>query len=176
MLCSNCGKDIPFNGNVCPWCHADKSGDQFVYVAGFLAGCLGFFVGNMVNGCVGGLIGMVVCMVAAVIGGHVFVASVNAKRKAAAQAKSLEREGLQKSANQTIVRLGELAAPASASALEDGDGDFEIVGVDKESGFDTTWRVHAMSPANAKVKAELEGIIVTSVKRLMAPPAATGRP
>ena len=28
MLCSNCGKDIPIVGNVCPYCHVDKRGDQ----------------------------------------------------------------------------------------------------------------------------------------------------
>ncbi len=28
MKCSNCGKRIPFSGRVCPFCHAQKSGDK----------------------------------------------------------------------------------------------------------------------------------------------------
>ena len=28
MKCSNCGKQIPFGGRVCPYCHAKKSGDK----------------------------------------------------------------------------------------------------------------------------------------------------
>lgn len=32
MDCTNCGKDIPFWGDVCPWCHADKSEDKRRYL------------------------------------------------------------------------------------------------------------------------------------------------
>jgi RNA polymerase subunit RPABC4/transcription elongation factor Spt4 len=28
ILCSNCGKNIPFAGNVCPYCNSNKSADQ----------------------------------------------------------------------------------------------------------------------------------------------------
>lgn len=28
MQCSGCGKRIPFAGNVCPYCHRDKTDDQ----------------------------------------------------------------------------------------------------------------------------------------------------
>jgi len=28
IYCSNCGKKIPYNGNVCPYCKADKSSDK----------------------------------------------------------------------------------------------------------------------------------------------------
>ncbi len=42
MICSNCGKDGPFGGKVCPWCHADKSGDQAVMATGVLSGFLVF--------------------------------------------------------------------------------------------------------------------------------------
>jgi hypothetical protein len=41
---------------------------------------------------------------------------------------------------------------------------FIINGVDRETKMDTTWRVTANSEANARVKAELEGIVVTSIK------------
>ena len=72
MQCSNCGKSIPFNGNVCPYCHADKSGDQgMVIIAmavaivcmgiGYLAGgpC-GFFAGAIIGGLIGGVVGFFV--------------------------------------------------------------------------------------------------------------------
>lgn len=29
MKCSNCGKNIPYAGNVCPYCHVNKSSDQW---------------------------------------------------------------------------------------------------------------------------------------------------
>jgi len=28
VICSNCGKKISFIGNVCPYCHADKTKDK----------------------------------------------------------------------------------------------------------------------------------------------------
>ncbi len=28
MLCTNCGKDVPFVGKICPYCKTDKSYDQ----------------------------------------------------------------------------------------------------------------------------------------------------
>ena len=37
--------------------------------------------------------------------------------------------------------------------------------VDRQTKMDTTWNVRAVNEANAKVKAELEGIVVTSVER-----------
>jgi hypothetical protein len=45
-------------------------------------------------------------------------------------------------------------------------GRFQIIGVDRESKLDTTWTVNADNEANAKVKAELEGIIVTRIRRI----------
>jgi hypothetical protein len=40
---------------------------------------------------------------------------------------------------------------------------FKIAGVDRATRMDTVWYCFADNEANAKVKAELEGIIVTSV-------------
>lgn len=45
-------------------------------------------------------------------------------------------------------------------------GRYEVIGVDRESKLDTTLVVNADSEANAKVKAELEGIIATQIKRI----------
>lgn len=66
MHCSNCGKDIPFNGNVCPYCHADKSKDKEIhmtFLAGaFAGGLIGWkvagedFIGAMIGGFIGGIV------------------------------------------------------------------------------------------------------------------------
>ena len=61
MRCSNCGKNIPFKGNVCPYCHCDKSRDQFFQIlelaGGILAGILSFFVSSP---CTGPFIGLII--------------------------------------------------------------------------------------------------------------------
>ena len=47
MQCSGCGKKIPFAGNVCPYCHRDKTDDQqneveiqFISFAGAVMACI----------------------------------------------------------------------------------------------------------------------------------------
>ena len=72
MLCTNCGKNIPFAGNVCPYCHADKSEDKkkhartLNYVgAVVIGGMAGVLVGFMISGpaiCVGAILGPVLCV------------------------------------------------------------------------------------------------------------------
>jgi hypothetical protein len=52
-----------------------------------------------------------------------------------------------------------------AASSADGEGDYVINGVDKATKMDTRWHCKAASRANAKVKAELEGIIVTSIEK-----------
>lgn len=71
MLCSNCGKNIPYTGKVCPYCNVDKSEDQFRQDA-MLFGSLpcavicnyffardfeSFFISS-ISGIAGGFIGM----------------------------------------------------------------------------------------------------------------------
>lgn len=60
MLCSNCGKDIPMVGKVCPWCHVDKSKDQVTNVlatVGALVGAaIGLWLGDL-GGAVAGFVG-----------------------------------------------------------------------------------------------------------------------
>ena len=58
--------------------------------------------------------------------------------------------------------------PPSATSgfpVQSGPGRFKISGVDKNTRADTTWFCEADSPDNAKIKAELEGIIVARVER-----------
>ncbi len=64
MQCSNCGKDVPFAGNVCPYCHADKSKDQTTMVVGVPLALLGAAVGAGVFGLWGGVGGFVAGVVA----------------------------------------------------------------------------------------------------------------
>lgn len=65
VKCANCGKNVPFEGDVCPWCKADKSAQKIIKVFG-LAGALlvGLAVGAMSSGFlpafIGGIVGAVV--------------------------------------------------------------------------------------------------------------------
>jgi hypothetical protein len=67
-----------------------------------------------------------------------------------------------------MIADGRTGSPPYATGASDGDGEgmYCIVGVDKESGMDTTWHAHASSAANAKVKGELQGIVVTQVTKV----------
>jgi len=53
----------------------------------------------------------------------------------------------------------------SKPVVVDGPGHFTIVGVDRATKMDTTWHCDAASEANARAKADLEGILVTGIKR-----------
>jgi len=58
-------------------------------------------------------------------------------------------------------------APAPAPAEDDaGPGTFRVAGVRKESQEDDEMVIEAKSSANAKVKAEMAGLVVTSVTRV----------
>jgi len=67
MRCSNCGKDIPFTGKVCPWCHTDKSGDQQKQALGIVFGMVGGVLGWAVHGIGVALIGVFVGVIVGVI-------------------------------------------------------------------------------------------------------------
>ena len=79
MRCSGCGKDIPFDGKVCPHCQRDKSGDQTAHVLMVIVivACAG--VGYLVNGFVGALVGAVI----GAIGGGILGGVVAASQKSA---------------------------------------------------------------------------------------------
>ena len=46
-----------------------------------------------------------------------------------------------------------------------GPGNYRVVGVVRSTGTDTKMHLYAESPANAKVKAELRGVIVTDIEK-----------
>jgi hypothetical protein len=78
MRCSGCGKDIPFGGEVCPYCQRDKSGDQVLTGCMFVAFLIGGGVGYLFNGVIGAIIGGFVLVIAAAI---VMVPLAQAKAK-----------------------------------------------------------------------------------------------
>jgi ABC-type antimicrobial peptide transport system permease subunit len=47
-----------------------------------------------------------------------------------------------------------------------GPGKFRITGIDSTTKMDTAWYCEVVSEANAKIKGELEGIIVTQIDRV----------
>lgn len=53
--------------------------------------------------------------------------------------------------------------------VDEGPGVFDVLGVNRQTGQDSTMRIEAGSPANAKVKAELAGLVVTAVRRVAGP-------
>lgn len=57
MRCSGCGKDIPFGGQVCPFCQRDKSSDQAATVAIGIGLVIGGFLGNLIAGFTGMIVG-----------------------------------------------------------------------------------------------------------------------
>ena len=59
----------------------------------------------------------------------------------------------------------ESAFPVIPTAEADGPGTYRVVGVDKATRADREVTVDAASRANAQVKAELDGIVVTSVTK-----------
>jgi hypothetical protein len=56
--------------------------------------------------------------------------------------------------------------PVKVITPADGPGRFRVIGVDRESTLDVTDYITADSEANAKVKAELRGIVVTRIDRV----------
>ena len=54
--------------------------------------------------------------------------------------------------------------PPAIATGNHGPGRYKVSGVDRASKMDTSMVIHAESATNAKVKGELEGIIVTSVE------------
>lgn len=50
MRCSNCGKDVPFAGRVCPYCRADKSDDKALYAVATVCMVTGGVLGWVTTG------------------------------------------------------------------------------------------------------------------------------
>jgi len=78
VICSNCGKGIPFAGRVCPYCHADKTPDQFWYAWAFVGAILGGIIGWLATEDVGWIIGG---LFAGGIAGFAFAGNLLARRR-----------------------------------------------------------------------------------------------
>lgn len=73
-----------------------------------------------------------------------------------------------KSAREQPLRQGQPEpTPVGGFPIEvnDGPGTFRVYGVDQKTSRDVTENIPADSSANAKVKAELRGIVVTRIER-----------
>jgi hypothetical protein len=64
-----------------------------------------------------------------------------------------------------IPGAGEMGGPLRVQDIGRGPGRYRIVGVVSATGTDIRMYVDAETPANAKVKAELKGVIVTEVEK-----------
>lgn len=69
-------------------------------------------------------------------------------------------------ASKKVGRLPPIPEVRWNPAEEDGPGRYELKGVDRATKMDTTWVCQAESRANAMVKGNLEGIEVTSARKL----------
>ena len=58
------------------------------------------------------------------------------------------------------------AFPIAPAEPPDGPGKYRVIGVDKSTRGDRELTLEAASRANAQVKAELEGIVVTNVTKV----------
>jgi hypothetical protein len=236
MHCSNCGKDIPYGGKVCPFCHADKSWDQKVHALTMVGGLIGGFLGFAVNSCGGAFLGFVVgAMLLIIIGRITGIITNGSKVATLPNLRATLDQGYSKVccicglnvSNRPRYRDTEgryhcqtcwdrrsqpaparLASPEyacsvcqylfpadqvyddkgvvichacyvqqaqqyappvlpteqlSVQASSEGYGRYRIEGVVKATGEDITTEIDAATRANAKVKAELQGIVVTAI-------------
>lgn len=60
MTCSNCGKEIPMVGNVCPYCHVDKGRDVAIKAISAVGAVAGAGLGAITIGFWGFLGGLVI--------------------------------------------------------------------------------------------------------------------
>jgi hypothetical protein len=67
-----------------------------------------------------------------------------------------------------LVRKGNSQLPSAfpVISLDDGPGSYKVRGVDKDTRADIERTIQADSRANAQVKAELDGIVVTSIDKV----------
>src|SRR5688572_32856015 len=67
MRCVNCGKDIPFSGNVCPYCHVDNTKSQTAQILGAVFGLGLGGLGYVLAGLWGALVGFGVGGISALV-------------------------------------------------------------------------------------------------------------
>ena len=132
MICSNCGKDIPFNGQVCPHCKVNKQGDQAVNTLMQTGGCVGAIVGGIIGNLIGsfggmmigGFAGMILAMIVAMGEGQKIkanLAAVEAEKAAQAEASRKEEESykIKQAVASAIATTTVVTAPTTPNRAED---------------------------------------------------------
>ena len=95
MYCSGCGKDIPFGGDVCPYCQRDKSNDQAYTALGFILGICAGVIGYFIFGFWGAIVGIILGIITALVvteKGRTQAPEVRIVEKAVDNDKSLDEE------------------------------------------------------------------------------------
>ena len=134
-----------------------------VMVMAVIGGLIGGGIGYAVNDFMGFLGGMVIGMIPLMVIGLVLKGKKDAETKGIPTLPNLKA---------TLEQQRPPAGPAEAAARRrsvatpDGPGRYKIEGVVKSTGGDIKTYVDAASRANAKVKAELKGIVVTAIERV----------
>lgn len=119
MKCSGCGKSVPFNGSVCPYCQRDKAADKRAIVWAWVFASVGAAIGGASGGPIGIFFG-------AILAAAVALALFKPKRTKAPEVKPVgEIETLaaptDASANITARRLRELDALKKAGLVSEAE-------------------------------------------------------
>jgi RNA polymerase subunit RPABC4/transcription elongation factor Spt4 len=163
IKCSNCGNKIPFDGQVCPFCHADKRPDKAFADTARNWKFLGLVVGGIFGAFAApktvwgfGVFAILGLVVGAVIG------KINGRKVKEKILRELRQAPPVAMYAQPVQPMPSSVQPTSPTPLP---GTYVIMGVDKATGRDVAYQIQAASPENAKVKAELAGVVVTAVRR-----------
>lgn len=154
MLCSNCGKDIPFVGNVCPYCHHNKSGDKQLTAWTVFFSIVGAGIGIYLYGCVGLIVGFIAGGIVGAICGFAVANRVEAENRDRGDTYPINPQPPR--VNQASDNAAKYAGTVAL---------YKVVGVEKSTGRDVELEIAARNDTHAKVKAELQGIVVTEVHR-----------
>jgi hypothetical protein len=62
--------------------------------------------------------------------------------------------------------VGPSGFPVGPPSFPPGPAEYKVFGVDRQTKTDRVWHCTADSPENARVKGELEGMVVTRIERV----------
>lgn len=153
MRCSNCGAGIPFAGNVCPFCNANKSGDQFDQALGIVGMVLGATVGGAISGCEGVAIGGVVGAVVGLVGCKIL-----------RESQRQEDHGDTSPSPKTIAPKPMPTQVAKTNRVVVTK--FRVHGTDKETGEECVFELQCVNAQEARAKANAAGYVVRKIEPL----------
>ena len=79
VKCPNCGKNVPFSGNVCPWCKADKGEAKTLKVCVLIGAVLAGVAGGMIFN--GGIIAVLGSAFVGIVIGAVLAGYIQARKE-----------------------------------------------------------------------------------------------